>query len=184
MTVRPADLGFVSISGGAGLGIRIGQFLTRLVSFRWKQLWDALVNYEHVFIMISDDTLIEAEPGGARVRPLSEYDGSNLVIFSMPGLTDAQRGDLAGIAQHLEKTPYSFLDYLAIALNRLHLPSKRLRKYVKSTNHMICSQMGDFVYASYGIHLFTDDRDPGDVIPLELYEQVKELGWDRALTQV
>lgn len=163
------DIGFVSIRGGAGIGIRLGQWLNG----------NGFRDYQHAFIVIDNGSLVEAEPGGARVTSLHKYDGTNVTYYSNPDLTDAERGDLAGIAQHLRGTPYSFIDYLAIALLRFHLPSKALRNYVKSTRHLICSQLCDWVYAAYGKPIFDDKVWPGDVTPLELLARVQELGWEK-----
>jgi hypothetical protein len=42
--------------------------------------------------------------------------------------------------------PYSFLDYLAIAAHRLHIPAPGLRSYIASTKHEICSALCDEFY--------------------------------------
>jgi hypothetical protein len=61
------------------------------------------------------------------------------------------------------------LDYLALALLHLHLPAASwVRKRVKSSGHMICSQLCDAVYRRAGIELFTDGRLEGDVMPADL----------------
>jgi hypothetical protein len=61
---QPGDIGLTSITGPVGRLIQIGQWLNG----------DGLGPYEHAFIVLPDDQLIEAEPGGAHVAPLSEYD--------------------------------------------------------------------------------------------------------------
>lgn len=169
------DIGFVSISGGAGFFIRIAQFLNG----------NGFHNYQHAFVVVDQPSaeepnsgyLVEAEPGGARRVPLDEYAGTNVVYFSDPELTEGQRIDIAGIAQHMVGTPYSFLDYLAIALLRFHFPSLLLRRYIASRKHLMCSQLVDWVYNAAGVKLFTDGRLPGDVDPLELMAQCIRLGW-------
>lgn len=168
MAPQMGDIGFVKMNG----------FIGRLVWLAQLINGDGRQNYQHCFIVVDNDHVVEAEPGGARLTPLSAYEGTNVVFYRMPGLTEGQRIDLAGIAQHLLGRPYSFLDYLAIALVRLHLPSKRLRRYVATTEHLICSQLCDYVYELGGIQIFTDNRLSGDVTPLDLYHQVRKLGWE------
>jgi hypothetical protein len=71
-------------------------------------------------------------------------------------------------------TPYSWLDYLALAWAEWKLPGwKLLRNYVEDSGHLICSAYVDRVYSDSGIHLYTDPpRLPGDVTPgdLDLYD--------------
>jgi len=85
------------------------------------------------------------------------------------GMTGQQRVDVAMIGREFEHVPYSFLDYAAIAAHRLHVPGAiLLRRYVRSTKHLICSQLVDAAYARAGVHLFDDGRWPGYVTPSEL----------------
>lgn len=157
MAPQPGDFGIVAISGRIGRLIRIGQWLNG----------DGYKDFEHAFIVLDDDTLIEAEPGGARIRPLTQYDGTN-VLYSDWDLTDHQRHDIVACARALKDTPYSVLDYLSLVLVRLHVRPKWLLAYVESTKHLICSQLVDVCYEEAGIQLFDDDRPAGDVTPGDL----------------
>lgn len=65
--------------------------------------------------------------------------------------------------------PYSVADYFALAAHRLHIPAPHLKRYVRSSGHMICSQLADAAAAEGGWHLFEDGRWPGDVTPGDLY---------------
>lgn len=164
---QPGWIGLTQIAGKVGLGIRIGQFLNR-AGWRfwlWRSLW-RLAGYEHVFVFTgaleSQDGIVEAEPGGAVHVPF-HYDASRVRWVLPP--TPQLGVETALAAVGLIRTPYSFLDYLALALMRLRLPSKRLRAYVKATGHMICSQLADHAANLAGWHIFTDGRDEGDVTP-------------------
>jgi|SRR5882724_1905405 len=152
----PGDFGLVSISGVAGFGVRIGQWLNG----------SGFSEFEHAFIVLDDEEILEAEPGGARIMPLSEYDGTNVVYSDWP-LTDEQRSAIVREARPLVGTPYSWLDYLALALRRFHVPIPHLRRYIAATGHMLCSQLADEVYRRAGVQLF-NGRDPGDVTPADL----------------
>lgn len=113
--------------------------------------------------------LLEAEPGGARIEPLTAYDGTPVRYVCPEGLTDQQRTAICAAATAYVGVPYSFLDYLAIAAHRFHLPLPGLRRYVAATRHMICSQLVDQAHQDAGVHLFADHRWPGYVTPMALH---------------
>lgn len=157
MKPGPGDFGLVAITGRVGTLIRVLQWLNG----------DGWSGYQHAFVVLDDGTLLEAEPGGARVMPLSEYDGTD-VTFSSWTLTDVQRADIVRIARSLVGTPYSALDYAALALHRFRIPAPWLRRYIASRGHLICSQLVDLVYHDAGVELFTDGRWPGFITPGDL----------------
>lgn len=161
---RPGDIGLVSMPGPTGLLIRAAQWLNG----------DGFAHYEHVFLVLDNATLIEAMPGGARIAALSEYDPRDVLYVAPMGLTDAQRAAIVVAGRAYLGVPYSWLDYLALAAHRLHLPIPGLRRYVQATGHMICSQLVDQAYHDAGVHLFDDGRWPGYVTPGDLY---RLLGW-------
>lgn len=153
----PGDFGLVSISGWGGIGVRIGQWLNG----------DGWSDYHHAFVVLDHGQVLEAEPDGARIAPLSQCAGTNATYSDWP-LTDAQRTAVVQAARPLEGTPYSWLDYLSLALHRLHIPAPRLRRYIADSGHMICSQLVDHVYLRAGLHMFHDGRWEGDVTPGDL----------------
>lgn len=155
----PGDIGLTQISGVTGRLIRFGQWING----------DGFADYEHAFLVLPGDRLLEAEPGGARIRQLTEYDGSDVLYVCPKRLTEQQRGGICAAADRYVGVPYSFLDYAAIATHRFHLPVPGLRRYVASTRHMICSQLVDQCYQDAGVHLFADGRWPGYVTPMALY---------------
>lgn len=166
---QPGDIGLTQIRGPVGLGIRIGQWLNG----------DGFANYEHAFVVTevvpSSDgqpphvLIVEAEPGGAREVPLTEYNPHNIAWLRCPEL---YRHDVALAALELRDTPYSFADYAAIAAHRLHLPIPWLRSYVRSSKHLICSQLADRAAANGGWQLFDDKRWDGYVTPEDLWHLV------------
>lgn len=151
------NFGLVKINGSAGFWIKIGQWLNG----------DGFADYEHAVMALSNGDLIEAEPGGARIRSQSEYDGTNIIWSDWP-LTDQQRADADREGRALEGTPYSALDYFAIAAKRLHIPIPGLRRYIKSRKHEMCSALVDLISELANIHLFQDHRWEGEVTPLSL----------------
>jgi hypothetical protein len=157
---QPGDFGLLAGNNTVGRLIRIGEYLNG----------DGFSKYSHAFVLLDDYTIIEAEPGGARIRPMSEYLATD-VKWSSWSLTPDQRRLIVERARETLGVPYSFLDYGAIAAHRFHLPVPWLRAYVASSKHMICSQSVDEIYRRAGVQMFDDNRWPGYVSPAEL-EQV------------
>lgn len=159
---KPGDYGVTQIRGFVGKLIRFGQWLNG----------DGFADYEHAFIYVGANIIVEAEPGGAVLSLLSRYDGCSIEWFSAP---EDKGWAIALKAVSFEGTPYSFLDYLALASVRLRLfpLSYLLRRRVRSTGHMICSQLVDESYRRAGVHLFTDGRLPQDVTPGDLLHRLR-----------
>lgn len=164
-TIKPGDIGLTRIGGVLGFFVSLGQHLAGDSS-----------RYTHAYIVLDDETVIAAQPGGARIDKLSDY--KNKAIYIQLDLTDEQRASIVAEARTLEGLPYSFLDYLALAIARLGIKPKWLKKYIANTGHMICSQLCDEVYRRAGIHLFNDDRLPQEVTPGDLlYVLAGEDNW-------
>ncbi|TQF07525.1 hypothetical protein E6W39_23410 [Kitasatospora acidiphila] len=162
---RPGDFAVVRITGGVGRLIRIGQWLNG----------DGYADYEHAFILVGDDMVIEAQPGGARKTPLATYQDRPIRWSSerFP-LTNNQRAAIVSAAHRYLGVPYSFLDYLALATHRFRLPGNGLLKgFVADSRHQICSQLVDQCYRDAGVSLFPNHRWPGYVTPAELARLLK-----------
>lgn len=162
---NPGRIGLAHIHGGVGVGIRVGQALIGAGASPW----------EHAFMDLGDGTIIEAEPGGARIRPLNKYE--NRLVHWCDGIyADVPYGFKQGIAdaaRELEGTPYSFLDYGAIAAHRaLHLDTEWLKDYIGATGHLICSQLVDLACIRGGYDMLDNpDRWPGYVTPGDIWER-------------
>ena len=184
---KPGSFFLAHITGPVGYGIALGQALAGSAS-RWTHAG---------LILDADGTILEAEPGGARIANLREYEGRPLLISDAPVQREVQRytarrrsaisgppewfdaicrGHVVTEARKLVGVPYSPLDYVALAALHLHLPSTWIRKRVESSGHMICSQLVDAVYLRVGIHLFDDGRLPGDVMPADLAAWAEDHG--------
>jgi hypothetical protein len=161
-------IGLTQISGEVGKGIRVGQYLCG----------EGFKDYEHAFLLGPNGHILQAEPGGARIGNVSEY----LDIYwcnQIAALTDVKTllaiwlNTSARYGPDIETggkgVGYSFLDYDAIAMHRLHIPAPGLKQYIGDTGHMICSQLVDQGYKDEGVNIFTDRRWPGYVMPGSLY---------------
>lgn len=156
-------IGLTQISGNVGKAIELGQWLNG----------EGFAQWEHAFVYLPGNLILEAEPGpdGAVIRELhysNVYWCAGIDKLIHPSVTPSE---ISRVAESLKGVPYSFLDYAALSAHRLHIPAPFLRSYIKSTGHMICSQLADEFYVRLGAHIFTDDRWPGDVTPASLYRR-------------
>lgn len=159
----PGDIGLTQIEGYVGSLIRVGQWLNG----------DGFADYQHAFVMVSDRYLIEAMPGGARIAPLHHYDTGRILWLRCP---PQFRKAVAAAARGYRDVPYSAADYFALAAHRLHIPAPHLKKYIRDSGHMICSQLADQAAMDGGWRLFEDGRWPGDVTPADLAVLARLLG--------
>ncbi|WP_333745765.1 hypothetical protein [Streptomyces sp. IBSBF 2950] len=159
---QPGDIGLTSITGPVGRLVQVGQWL----------LGDGFGAYQHAFIVLPGNRLIEAQPGGAEIASLDAYADRDVLYVSPSGLTSAQRKAICDNALRYVDVPYSFLDYIALAAHRFRIPVPHLRRYIETTGHMICSQLCDRAYLDAGIRLFVDGRWSGVVTPMDLYNQL------------
>jgi len=168
----PGTIGLTPIDGQIGKAIHVAQWLADNPFRNWfKKNTDP--NYEHVVLYLGptarylEGAILEAEPGGSRIRSVTEYQEIywcvNIAwhfLSALPAIVaDAQ--DDTGI-------PYSFLDYLALTVRRLHLWVPGLRTYLKALGHQICSQLAVWEYAKHGAFIFGDEWT-GDVMPIDIY---------------
>ena len=163
---NPARIGLVRIHCGAGIGIRIGQWLNG----------SGFEDFEHAFMDLGDGTLIQAEPGGAQIRPLSIYADEDVHWCDniYKHVTPEIRKDIAEAGRVIEGVPYSFLDYWALALHHFHVSDPALQRYIATSKHLICSQLVDYAYLDGGFEIFSDQRWAGYVTPGDLY--LRDLG--------
>jgi hypothetical protein len=153
---NPGDIGMTQIHGRVGLGIRAGQWANG----------DGFADYEHAMVYVGAGQVIEAEPGGALLSDLSRYGADRVIWLKCPA---ANRTAVAAAARTYKDVPYSFADYDALAVHRLHIPVPGLEDYIRSTGHMICSQLADKAAMDGGWHLFDDGRWEGFVTPGSLH---------------
>jgi hypothetical protein len=183
--VLPGDFAAVHMRDSTSRLIHIGEILNG----------DGFADYEHAITYLggAQDLILEAEPGGAKITPM-HYSAESCLWSSDSAslnLSTEQRGRVLGIAKALQGTPYSWLDYLALASHRLHIPGLpiwpryeigvspphisgfcALKTFIADTGHEICSQMVDTVRLMNRFHLFDDGRWPGYVTPADIANRI------------
>ena len=159
-------IGVCPTGGAGGKLIEIGEWLNG----------EGFKDWEHAFVSIGSGLLVQAEPGGAQVARVTDHPVVHWCENIAALATPAQLAAIANAAKHYVGTPYSPEDYFALALHRFRIPAPGLRAYIASSHHMICSQLADQCYADAGVRIFTDNRWPGYVTPLSLYNRDLQLG--------
>lgn len=152
---RVGDIGLSTIDGHLGAWINVGQSVIRDSS-----------RFTHAFIYVGEGQIVEAMPKGAQLAPASTHPDA--FYFTPKKMDQIQRDLVAAHALTMIGTPYSYLDYLSLALAHYKVRPGFVKNYVHSTKHMICSQLVDEAYLRANIHLFDDGRIPGDVTPGDL----------------
>lgn len=175
----PGVVGFVWIDGWTGRLITLGQWVIgrggRWPWSRFRKRWPR--GYPtHVFLCLGDGLLIEAQPGGAVIAPLSEYEGRPVLYVQLP-LIGSERERVARAARRYEGVPYSFLDYVYLWLWSVHIRPEWLRDAVRDTGHQICSQLCDQILSDIGFRLFADGRLSQDVAPGDIFRLALDKGW-------
>jgi hypothetical protein len=151
-------IGLTQIGGGVGKLVEIGQFFNG----------EGFKDWEHAFLLGPNGKILEAEPGGARLGSVDEYENIYWCVNIAAQYTEANLQAVWAGAQKYVGTGYSFLDYEALAVHRLHIPFPGLENYIKDSGHLICSQLCDQAYLDQGDHLFSGVWQ-GYVTPLGLY---------------
>lgn len=149
----PGDIGLTQISGFVGLLVRAMQCLNG--DFK---------KATHVYVVLDDETVFEAQPGGAVITPLSEYDNRWRVYIDYP-LTDDQRARIVSRARSYVGAGYNWTTYFYLAAYRLRFRPQWLKNRVQNDRRMICSQAADKIWTEEGVHLFNDGRMPYDLSP-------------------
>lgn len=191
----PGDIGLVTTPGWAGLGIKFGEFLV-----------DGKDEAQHAFMLLDDGTVIGAEPGpdGARIRPLSDYDGQT-IWWVHRDLCEAARVLVVEEARRHEHERYDWWAYLWLASVRFGFRPQWVKRRMDDPSNDMCSQMVDRIYRNVrarirlrifigrgsrrqpdvhpsdiaALTLFDDGRDPGNVTPGDLWAIHDPNHWTR-----
>jgi hypothetical protein len=168
--VRPGDLMFTNIVGAAGVLVWFGQKL--LMAAKPSEY-----KIKHVGVVTAaatadkGPTLVQAMPGGAVEIELGPENFTTDYVYVRPDYVahPNQNLEVAEDARYRIGTPYSFADYVALFGWHVGIRNGLVRRYVRTSRHMICSQLADKVLSDSGFHVFNDGRLPQDVMPAELY---------------
>ena len=101
----------------------------------------------HVVIALSDTHCISAEPGGAKVRPITDYEH---VVWSGYQHTEEQAHLIAGLAEFATNTRYDYLSFAARGVHFLtgaKIPDK-VATWLDDRGETTCSQLASNIMAA------------------------------------
>lgn len=131
----------------------------------------------HVICYLDDGTCLGAQPGGAKIRPNSDFPDA---ITSRFPLTLEQQQNAVTWARAREGRPYSWAADGLIAVNEtmgIRTPKFVLDR-LDDDREYECAQLGDAMLSKgAGLQVFTDNRAPGAVFPGSFEPLFKANGW-------
>jgi hypothetical protein len=129
----------------------------------------------HAVVAVSETECMSAEPGGARIRQISEYPDA---YWSQFHLSDTERTAIVTKANDMLGTPYGWWADAAIAVS-LKTPFRIplwLAHYIDSDKRTECAQLCDTAYSFAGVHLFSHVL-PSAVWPGMFVPVFRKNGW-------
>lgn len=167
LNAQTGDILLLRINGLTGVAVWLMQAFNRDLS-KWT----------HVGVVLDSGWVFEAEPGGAKLTPLTRYaDRSGALVthqltinrkLTELQLTPTQRQAISDCARDYIGRQYGWGTYAYLALYRLGVRPAWIKRRIQRSDRMICSQAADQAYRDCGIALFNDGRMPMDVTPGDL----------------
>lgn len=126
--------------------------------------WATDSHTHHVVVAVSESYVFSAEPGGSRIRPMTDY--ASIDWFQLP-LTPLQRGQIVQAAHARVGLPYNYAIYPPLLFQKLtgHKVDGWVAEWLSKRPNINCSQGVDDIYTAAGFHLFPDISEivtPGD----------------------
>lgn len=167
----------IDIQPGWFAVVNTGTTATPFIEFAEWLNGEGFAAWDHAVICsridpVAGPMIVEAMPSGAKEVPWHyeerPHRWSAEAVHTVPEAGEAARAYI--------NVGYSWLDYEALALHRLHIPAPGLQHYIASTHHLICSQLVDQSELDAGVHLYADGRWPGYVTPQSLGILIAQAG--------
>lgn len=180
--LRPGDLGFGPIGGGAGVAVWLGQGILGKWSKEDRKVRHAYVVTQSGGFGTVPPQCVEAVAGGVRRADIGDRWGADW-LYVRPAYTNHyQAREVARHAENMLKVPYNWLNYPALTAHHVRLPVPHLDRWIAEVDgrgyprSVICSQHVDAALTLAGFQVFDDGRLPQDVWPSALYRRLLTLG--------
>lgn len=159
MKPQPGSYGCVRTGGFYGWLIRVGTRST----------------FNHAFIVMDEDRIIEGAPGGARWAHLSDYGTDSMVFDTGDALSDQQRSVIMRKAVTLLDTPYGWTDIVRLSLRCLGVQWQWLTRAADNERAMVCSQLVAACGEAAGVDWNCDRECAAAVTPGDLANRAMTL---------
>lgn len=130
----------------------------------------------HMATAVSETWCASLEPGGVRLRRISDYPDA---IWSQFKLRPWQRRAIVRTALEHVGTKYAWDHYLLLGffcITRLRIP-KWVARRLQDTRRMVCSEFANLCLLSAGIKIQFDTKPVGAVTPASFEAFFKSQGW-------
>lgn len=130
----------------------------------------------HVVTHVGRGMVASAEPGGVRLRPVSDYPVAVWSRFRLPGYAAGRAADWA---RAQVGTPYAYADDLMIGAERVL--GVRFPRWVRAryadTGQFQCAQLATYALMAADVNPFPDRDTIGDVTPGDFEALFIRNGW-------
>lgn len=142
----------------------------------WIRIGSALAGNwsreNHAAIYVGNGMIVEAQPRGAVLSPLSNYP-EDTYSWSRMELTEGERRSIVGVRGTVRQpgsgalgmigTPYNWWSIAAFGLAAVGIRVGFIEDRAKSRADLVCSQLVGWAYSDVGIRL--GDMDPWHITP-------------------
>lgn len=133
---------------------------------------------DHVFIALGDGQIVEAEPGGVRIRDISEYTGCRIELNTGETMTDMQRAAVAEFAKSKRGEPYAWTADAVDGLRCLGLRWRILARFERARRSVMCSELAAQAGQYAGLDWNCGYDNPACVTPADLARRIDEQAWN------
>ena len=156
------------LTGQVGLRLDGQGFVSRGIEFVTQS------RAHHVVIAINETHVVSAQPGGAVIRPMTDYPE---LVWSQFEYTDEESQHMAVLAASMNRQEYNYLGFALIGfelITKTRVPDAVARAF-SYQDRMFCSQMADFCLRKAGFDLFHSQW--GMVSPGDFERYFQAVGW-------
>ncbi len=131
----------------------------------------------HVFVSIGDGRIVEAEPGGVRIRDVSEYDGCRIEYNEAEPMTMAERAAVAEFAESKRGEAYAWAADAVDGLRCLGLRWRILARFGRARRSVMCSELAAQAGQHAGLDWLCGQNDVACVTPAMLARRLDDAAW-------
>lgn len=136
--------------------------------------WVTRSPVNHAVLSVGQGMIVEGDPKGAQLSHFTKYPHA---IWANWPLTSRARDQIGTWGRRHVGVPYSWVDDAEIGMvDTFHWAPRWMRRRLRSTRTLMCSQLVDAAYQAAGVQLFTDGRPAGGVSPGDLYDLIHKKG--------
>lgn len=143
-------------------------WLIRLVGRSWAN---------HVVISIGGGQIVEAEPGGVRIRDVSEYAGCRIEYNTGETMTPEQRAAVAEYAISKRGEAYAWAADTIDGLRCLGLRWRILGRLAEVRRSVMCSELAVEAGQAAGLDWLCGQDDPCQITPAMLARRIDDASW-------